>query len=543
MPAFSVDHSRGGAVISIDASQTFKGLSAKTPIEEESKNTEEASYSAEAEEADEEHEGEGELSVPYILEPRNLKRGRSDAHQKSAESIYTQNLSGCSWIQSSKMSKMKEIPKFTSREAMMGLVLGSGCFGAVYEVRGFYLNTQHTQKSSLKDDIRSKRSGREEPSEISEISERKFIARHCYCNNGDARYAIKKLKPSILEDDFMNGMAALANETVYLACLQHHPNIIKLRGIAVENMFSMDYFLILDRLYDTLRIRILTWEKKKNHTKGFVRSYIKDRDGEKKRKLLEARMKYAMDLMAAIAYIHEHRIIHRDIKPDNIGFDVRNDIKLFDFGLAREMPTPKGNSPDETFQFTSAGSPRYMAPEVGLDQKHNQSCDIYSFGLVFWEMLTLKRPFKNEKTMEQLKEDVWYPWGPQERPEIPAKEFSYSIQKILKECWHPRPQARPKAHNLLEDLKKECLKLRQDTRVSHTARRSTFVMEDGHQGRKSHDMTIRKLSDMIKEEESSPRLSVRGETQLDNTTLEDFDYLERSRKSIDDVRHYASLGL
>ncbi|KAL3932983.1 MAG: hypothetical protein SGBAC_010595, partial [Bacillariaceae sp.] len=346
-------------IIRIDGSNTYKGMSAVNPVEEESK-----SNSADENPDDTSSGGEegGELSVPQI-KTRQLKRGWSA--QKGAKSIYSQNLSGCSWIES---SKMKKVPKFTTNELHMGLVLGSGCFGAVYEVRGFHLNDTANTNSS-QNNINSKRNNNNETEDEEvtpgEMESRNFIARHCYRNNGDARYAIKKLKSGIMEDDssFMNGMADLANETLYLSSLQHHPNIIKLRGIAVENMFSKDYFLILDRLYDTLQVRILKWKKKKTKTKGFVRSYIKDRDGAKKRKLMEERMQYAMDLVAAISYMHEHRIIHRDLKPDNIGFDVRNDIKVFDFGLAKEMPPPKTNSPDETFRFTSAGSPRYMAPE------------------------------------------------------------------------------------------------------------------------------------------------------------------------------------
>mmetsp|Transcript_33548 Transcript_33548/g.81287 ORF Transcript_33548/g.81287 Transcript_33548/m.81287 type:complete len:537 (+) Transcript_33548:150-1760(+) len=518
-------------VIKIDDSNTFRGLSsANNPNEEaflvnngvviridDSDNPNEEETTKHSDDSSEPTDAAEEelLSVPQI-KTRQLQRGVSA--RTGAESIYSKNLSGCSWVESTNMKKM---PKFSATEMNIGLVLGAGCFGAVHEVRGFHLNDVNNNEQNY--NTRSKRNINEtqDDDEVTpgEIESRNFIARHCFRNNGDARYAIKKLKSGILEDDsnFMNGMADLANETLYLASLQNHPNVIKLRGVAVENMFSKDYFLILDRLYDTLQVRILKWKKKKKKSKGFVRSYIKDRNGEKKRKLKEDRMQYAMDLVAAISYIHEHRIIHRDLKPDNIGFDIRNDIKVFDFGLAKEMPAPKTNSPDETFKFTSAGSPRYMAPEVGLGQKHNQSCDIYSFGLLFWEMLTLKRPFKNETSMEQLKKHIWAPWGPQQRPPIPAK-FSPSIQKILNDSWNPDFRARPKAPKLLQDLKAECLKLRQDMRISHTARRSTFVLND----RRSRSQEMRKSKEgMLIKEES--RLSVHSATQFDSTALEDFE--------------------
>lgn len=64
-------------------------------------------------------------------------------------------------------------------------------------------------------------------------------------------------------------------------------------------------------------------------------------------------------------------IIYRDLKPDNIGFDVRGDVKLFDFGLSRELPERKLD--DGTYHMTGdTGSPRYMAPE-GKKRRYTQS--------------------------------------------------------------------------------------------------------------------------------------------------------------------------
>ena len=56
-------------------------------------------------------------------------------------------------------------------------------------------------------------------------------------------------------------------------------------------------------------------------------------------------------------YMHKHSIIFRDLKPQNIGFDVRGDVKIFDFGLARIMPED-GNPYTDTFEMSGAGSPR-----------------------------------------------------------------------------------------------------------------------------------------------------------------------------------------
>jgi serine/threonine protein kinase len=97
--------------------------------------------------------------------------------------------------------------------------------------------------------------------------------------------------------------------------------------------------------------------------------------------------------------------MYRDIKPDNIGFDVRGDVKIFDFGLAKEFDPAKSN-PDGTYNYTGdTGSPRYMATEVAQERPYNQNVDVYSFCILLWEILTLSQPFENF-TFSMLKRKV-----------------------------------------------------------------------------------------------------------------------------------------
>ena len=72
-------------------------------------------------------------------------------------------------------------------------------------------------------------------------------------------------------------------------------------------------------------------------------------------------------------------------KPDNIGFDVRGDVKLFDFGLSFEI-TEECSSVDGLYELSgNTGSMRYMAPEVALGNPYNHKVDVYSFGILFWQ--------------------------------------------------------------------------------------------------------------------------------------------------------------
>lgn len=87
--------------------------------------------------------------------------------------------------------------------------------------------------------------------------------------------------------------------------------------------------------------------------------------------------------------------IHRDLKPDNIMMSERKDIKIADFGLAREM---------SNMMTKEVGTPLYRAPEV-LKGGYNQKCDVWSVGLILYYMLTQGELFKHVNKTNQLMEE------------------------------------------------------------------------------------------------------------------------------------------
>lgn len=165
--------------------------------------------------------------------------------------------------------------------------------------------------------------------------------------------------------------------------------------------------------------------------------------------------------------------MYRDIKPENIGFDVRGDVKVFDFGLAKELTHIKPLS-DGTYKLTEeTGSPRYMAPEVALGQPYNEKCDTYSMAILIWQMLAGKEPFENYTTMKSLRTRVWEGG---KRPII-DESWSQTIKLALTRGWTEDVRGRHTMKNLEKILKDEVTRLRNGdtTGLEHTRRRSTFV--------------------------------------------------------------------
>lgn len=96
-----------------------------------------------------------------------------------------------------------------------------------------------------------------------------------------------------------------------------------------------------------------------------------------------------IDILAGVKYLHYCSIIHRDIKPENVLMDKYYRAKLSDFGISKFI-----KSVEDLNNMTNIGSPHYMAPEVIQGKQYGFKCDIWSLGIILYELCTLQHPDK-----------------------------------------------------------------------------------------------------------------------------------------------------
>lgn len=153
----------------------------------------------------------------------------------------------------------------------------------------------------------------------------------------------------------------------------------------------------------------------------------------RRRKLaIKVVIQLALDLSRGLSYLHSKKIVHRDVKTENMLIDSQRTLKIADFGVARvEAQNPR----DMTGETGTLG---YMAPEVLDGKPYNRKCDVYSFGICLWEIYCCDMPYPDlsfaDLSSAVVRQNL--------RPEIP-RCCPGALGSIMKKCWDGNPDKRP----------------------------------------------------------------------------------------------------
>jgi hypothetical protein len=162
----------------------------------------------------------------------------------------------------------------------------------------------------------------------------------------------------------------------------------------------------------------------------------------------ETALAYASQIAQALAAAHEQGIIHRDLKPSNILVTENGQTKVVDFGLAKFAGPLSGAQEGRTLDGTILGTADYMAPEQARGQAADQRSDVFSFGTLFYEMLTGRRPFRRGSVVETMSAVLRDP-VPDPDPSVPKP-----VHRILQRCLAKAPEQRYQTGDeLARDLK------------------------------------------------------------------------------------------
>ena len=239
--------------------------------------------------------------------------------------------------------------------------------------------------------------------------------------------ALKKIKFNYNEKNNNFLLKKFINEINIISSMRH-PNILLYMGTTVDedNYYMITEYLPKGSLYEYLHIK---------------KKFLTDKQ----------KIKIAFQIAIAIQYIHSRNILHCDLKSSNVLLDQNFKIKLSDFGLSYFLSeVPKG---------MAFGTFHWMAPEILNDGKYEITADIFSYGMILWELLTNSTPyynvFKNSLlNKETLKKYIDKKFANHEEIAPIPKDGNIVLRYIASECLKYKPEDRLNLDNIIKILSK-----------------------------------------------------------------------------------------
>ncbi|XP_042451133.1 probable serine/threonine-protein kinase SIS8 isoform X3 [Zingiber officinale] len=223
------------------------------------------------------------------------------------------------------------------------------------------------------------------------------------------------IKVFLEQDLTTENMEDFCNE-IYILSRLRHPNVILFLGACMKppHLSMVTEYMEMGSLY-----------------------YLIHMSGQKKKLSWRKRLKMLRDICRGLMCIHRMKIVHRDLKSANCLVDKHWAVKICDFGLSRIITD--GPLRDNS----SAGTPEWMAPELIRNEPFTEKCDIFSLGVIMWELCTLNRPWDGTPPVQVIYAVANEGTG-LEIPEGP-------LGKLIADCW-AEPDERPSCQEILTRL-------------------------------------------------------------------------------------------
>ncbi|KAJ0400766.1 hypothetical protein ATCC90586_002042 [Pythium insidiosum] len=236
----------------------------------------------------------------------------------------------------------------------------------------------------------------------------------------DTKVGVKLLMPRDGVVDRLEDAVKNFRREIWVMSALHHPNIVKLIGASLT---PSCYVLVMEYM-----------------SNGSLYDYLRDEDNFFPQQMI---VTAALDVAEGMRHIHASGVLQRDLKSKNCLVSEHLVVKVADFGLSRFKAKVYG-------EYTFVGTPFWAAPEVIRHESYDEKADVYSFGIVLWELVERRDPYAELNAFQVpllVANDGL-------RPADFTRPAPLGLAELMKQCWDSNPDQRPTFDEITDTLQR-----------------------------------------------------------------------------------------